>query len=209
MSAAPKRKAKPKTARKVPAKPRAARKRAPPTRKPVEKAAESRPAKKEVAPEKTFILAIRLMGPFGTPNHLERTLASLRLNRKFNAVLLENNPNVLGMLRQSKDYLTWGEIKSPGIAALLKERGEVLGGLPLTNKFVQDGFGEQSLEGLVEALTHGRIKLETLWEKGLKPVFRLRPPSGGFEASTKRAYATRGELGYRGQQISNLVARMI
>ena len=209
MSTAQKRKAKPRGARKAPPKPRAPRKRAPPTRKPVEKAVEAPPTKKEVAPEKPFILAVRLMGSFGTPLHIERTLVSLRLNRKFNAVLLESSPSVLGMLRQSKDHLTWGEIKSAEIAALLKERGELLAGLPVTDKFVKEGFGEQSLEGLAEALTHGRIKLETLWQKGLKPVFRLHPPSGGFDASIKRAYATRGELGYRGQQISNLVARMI
>jgi large subunit ribosomal protein L30 len=175
----------------------------------VEKAVEPLPAKKEVVPEKTFILAVRLMGAFGTPTHVERTLTSLRLNRKFNAVLLESGPSVLGMLRQAKDYLTWGEVKSAQIAALVKERGELLGGLPVTDKFAKEGFGELSLEGLAEALAQGRIRLEALWHKGLKPVFRLLPPSGGFEASTKRGYATRGELGYRGPQISNLVSRMI
>jgi large subunit ribosomal protein L30 len=209
MSTRLKRKAEPKAARKAAPKRRAARRRAPPTRKPVEKVAELPAVKKEVAPEKTFILAVRLMGPFGTPTHIEKTLTSLRLNRKFNAVLLENNPSALGMLRQAKDHVTWGDVKAADIAALLRERGELLGGLPVTDKSVQETFGEQSIGELASALTQGRIALETLREKGLKSVFRLHPPSGAFGYSIKRPYRSRGELGYRGPEISSLVARMI
>ena len=207
MSTAPKRKAKAKAPRKAKARP--ARKRAAPVKKPVEKAVAAPPERKAVAVEKVFLVAVRLMGEFGTPAHVQRTLASLRLNRRFNAVLLENNANALATLRQAKDYVTWGEVKSGDIVMLLKERGELLGGLTMTDKSVKEKFGEQSLDGLVSGLAQGRIGLNTLRQKGLKPVFRLHPPSGGFFASAKRPFGSRGELGYRGPEMSSLLARMI
>ena len=167
------------------------------------------PIKKVVAPEKIILLAVRLKGSFGTPVHIETTLTTLKLKGKFNAVLLENNPSMLATLRQAKDYVTWGEVKPRDIVALLKERGELFGGQTLTDETTQDKFGLPSVDGLVSSLADGSIALKTLWQKGLKPVFRLHPPSGGFEASTKRPRGSRGELGYRGAEISNLVARMI
>lgn len=206
MSAAQKRKAKPKAPRKAKAK--APRKRVVRAKKPVQKPVEPTPSKKVVAPERVFLFAIRLKGSFGVPVDVERTLASLRLNRRFNAVLLENSANAVTSLRKVKDYVTWGEAKRIDIARLLRERGELLGGVPLTDKSAHDKLGVQSVDGLASALADGSITLKTLLEKGLKPVFRLRPPTGGFEASAKRPHGTRGELGQRGPEITTLVARM-
>lgn len=207
MSSTHKRKAKTKAKPKPKARP--AKKRAPPPRRPAEKPAEVTPPRKEIAPEKVFLIAVRIMGPFGTPSHLETIMSSLRLKRKFNAVVLERNPGVLATLRHAKDYLTWGEINPVDLAGLLKERGELLGGLTLTDTAVREKFGEQSVDELASALAEGRVALSTLWQKGLKPVFRLHPPSGGFEASTKRSYGSRGELGYRGPEMASLLARMM
>ncbi len=206
MSTAPKRKPKTKSARKPKARP--ARKRAVSAKRPLEKPVEVPPERKQPTREKKFLIAVRIKGSFGMPNHIERTLFSLRLRNKFNAVLLENSATVIATLRQAKDYLTWGEANSGDVASLLKQRGELVGGLPMTDKNIQEKFGEQSVEGLAEALAEGRISLKLLWQKGLRPVFRLHPPSGGFQYSTKRTYGSRGELGHRGPSVSNLVARM-
>jgi large subunit ribosomal protein L30 len=208
MSTPQKHKAKPKAPRK--AKVHVPRKRAAPSKKPAAKEA-VQPQKKavEVAPEKVFLFAVRLKGSFGMPFQTEETLTTLRLNRKFNAVLLENNANVQATLRQAKDYVTWGEAKPRDIVMLLKERGELLGGLRITDKSVQEKFGVQTIDGLVTALADGGITLKQLWQKGLKPVFRLHPPSGGFATSTKRPHGSRGEFGYRGPEMATLVARMV
>lgn len=208
MSAPQKHKAKPKATRK--AKAHVPRKRAAPSKKPATKEA-LQPQKKavEVPPGKVFLFVVRLKGSFGMPIQTQKTLTTLRLNRKFNAVLLENNTGVLANLRQAKDYVTWGEAKPRDIATLLKERGELLGGLRITDKSVQEKFGVQTVDGLVTALAEGGITLKQLWQKGLKPVFRLHPPSGGFATSTKRPHGSRGELGYRGPEMATLVTRMV
>jgi large subunit ribosomal protein L30 len=166
------------------------------------------PPPKEI-PEKTFLVAIRIKGEFGTPSEAEHLLNSLRLKKKFNAVLFDNNPIVLGALRQAKDYLTFGEIRSTQLTSLLRLRGKLHGHPKLTDKSVQEMLGPKSVDELVASLAQGNLTLNSLWSKGLKPVFRLRPPSGGFEGSTKRPYHSGGELGYRGTAISSLITRMM
>jgi large subunit ribosomal protein L30 len=205
-----KRKTKPRAGQRKAAKPRVTKKHVAPAKK-AEKVIVSERIVKETAkpPLKAFTLVVRLLGPMAVPRNMEYTLKSLRLAGRFNAVLLEKNDSVVGMLRQSKDYVTWGDVSSMDIAALLKERGELQGGAPVTDKFVKETFGQQNVDGLAEALTRGELPLNSLWQKGIKPVFRLRPPSGGFMFNIKRPSGSRGELGYRGPAISHLVARMI
>lgn len=160
-------------------------------------------------PEKPLLLAVRLLGPFGTPMHIEIALKSLKLNHRYRAALLEKNESTLGTLRTVKDYITWGELASPVVANLLKQRAELSNGKDFNDKFVKDNFNQESMEALAHALARGQVRLNMLWQKGVQPVFRLRPPSGGFEASIKRPFGSRGELGYRGTDISSLVERMI
>jgi large subunit ribosomal protein L30 len=208
MSTRQKRKPKPKAARKK--RPKAARRPVAPSRKPEKRITEARPEKaKELAPKKTFVLAVRLQGPVAVPEDTELSLRSLGLERRFNAVLLEKDESTVGMLRHAKDYLTWGEIKPEDIATLLRERAELTGGVSLTDKFVKDNFGQESIQALVTALLQGQVELTTMWQKGIKPLFRLHPPSGGFDASIKRPFGSEGELGYRGPEISNLLIRML
>jgi len=210
LSKTAKRKTKPKATRKAPAKPRTAKKRSPPPKKPLEAPVPLPSEKKEsVVAEKAYLLAIRLKGEFGTPFILGTALTSLHLKGRFNAVLVEKKPESIQMLRQVKDYVTWGDVSTNEVAILLRERGEFSGGAPMTNETVKEKFGEASVQDLASALTKGRIDLRTLWRAGLSPVFRLRPPSGGFEGSIKRAYTSRGELGNRGQAIAGLLTRMV
>jgi large subunit ribosomal protein L30 len=209
MSAATKKKTKSKSLHKAPAKPRVARKHVAPSKKPeVHPAPTPSPVKKEPVPEKNYLLAIRLKGSFGTPWPIERALETLRLKRKFNAVLLDDTPATIGMLRKAKDYVTWGKAKKTDIVVLLRERGEFLEGASVTDETIRQKYGESSVQELASALTEGRINLPTLWQKGLKPVFRLHPPSGGFEGSIKRAHGSRGELGKRDSALSGLLAHM-
>jgi large subunit ribosomal protein L30 len=112
------------------------------------------------------------------------------------------------MLRRVKDYITWGDAGTNDIAVILSKRGELIGGAEMTNEAIRNKFGEASVQDLASALTQGRITLRQLRQKGLNPVFRLHAPSGGFERSAKRPYASGGELGKRQNQLSALLASM-
>jgi len=207
LSAQSKRKSKPKVQRKTPAKARHARKAAT-TPKKREAPPLPAPIKKEPSEaKKSYLIAIRLKGSFGTPWPMQSALETLRLKRKFNAVLLENNPTTVGMLRTVKDYVTWGEAGTNDIANVLRERGE-LSGAEMTDEAIRDRFGEHSIQDLASALTQGRVTLRELSKKGLKPVFRFHPPSGGFEGSAKRPYGSGGELGRRKAPLSSFLASM-
>jgi len=208
LSAHTSRKTKPKIQRKATTKPRARRK---PAAAPKKRATPISvpPIKKPSEPEKkSYLFAIRIKGSFGIPRPLEKALETLRLKGKFNAVLLENTPADVGMLRKVKDYVTWGEANTTDIATVLRERGELSGGTEMTDKAIHDKFGETSIHDLALALIQGKITLRELRQKGLNPVFRLRPPSGGFEGSGKRAFGSGGELGKRQAPLSVLIAHM-
>jgi len=159
-------------------------------------------------PKDSVLLVIRLRGTFAVPEYIERTLQSLRLRNKYNATLAKSSPSMVGMLRQVKEYVTWGDLKPADLARLLRERGEVSGGNPVTDKIANDLFSKENVDSLAIALASGEIGVQALWEKGVKPVFRLRPPSGGFDSTIKRSYTSNGQLGYRGSSIAILMTKM-
>ena len=65
--------------------------------------------------------------------------------------------------------------------------------------------GYDSFERFAEDLISGKIKLKDFEE--LNPVFRLRPPKKGLK-SIKHPWP-KGDLGYRGEAINELLERMI
>ncbi len=154
------------------------------------------------------ILAVRLRGTAGDSPDVEKTLESLRLERTFQARLLENTPSIAGMLRSVKAIVAWGEVSPELLESLLLKRGERDGADPLDEGFVRL-LGKPSLSDLAKSVVAGELSLPTLWSAGLKPRFRLHPPRGGFKRSLRRAATDGGELGYRGADINVLVKRMI
>jgi large subunit ribosomal protein L30 len=61
---------------------------------------------------------------------------------------------------------------------------------------------------LAAKVCNGEIDLRTLWSH-FKPYFRLHPPKGGLKRSVKRFFGDKGEAGYRGLAINDLVIRMV
>ena len=137
---------------------------------------------------------------------IKDTLNMLRLTRNCHATLLDDRPAYKGMLRKSKDYLTWGEVSQENIALLLKKRGKLAGDKKLTDEYAKE-LGYKSLDDLAEAMFKMEVEYSSLSK--VKPVFRLRPPKKGFKGKVKRSYAAGGELGYRGDAINDLLKRMV
>jgi len=155
------------------------------------------------------LVAIRLRGTAVVKSEFEKTLASLRLTRKFRAAILYDRPEIIGMLAKVKDLVTWGDARKETLSLLLKERAQTIGEKKLTNSFVKQKLGSTTIDRLASAIDKGEIPLEKLWKEGLNPNFKLHPPKGGFKGKTKLAFKQGGELGYRGEAIYDLVARMV
>ncbi|RLF23652.1 MAG: 50S ribosomal protein L30 [Thermoprotei archaeon] len=152
-----------------------------------------------------LLAVIRIRGTAGVPKDVEDTLKMLRLVRKHHCVIIDNRPSYLGMLQKVKDYVTWGEIDAETLALLLRRRGRLRGNTRLTDDHVKK-LGYENIEQFAKAVLEGKARLDDI--PGLKPVFRLAPPSGGFKGTIKKPYKAGGELGYRGSAINDLLKRM-
>ena len=157
---------------------------------------------------KGLFLAVRLRGTASDNPNIRKTMDSLRLERTFQARIMENTPSNAGMLRFAKNLVAWGEVSPDLLHHLLVKRGEREGGLDLDGSFARL-FGRDGVGDLAKGLVAGEVGLKELWKMGLKPKFRLHPPRGGFKRSLRRAFSDGGELGYRGAEINGLVKRMI
>ena len=155
------------------------------------------------------IIAVRLRGGAGVTTDVEATLNMLHLPRKYNAVLMYNKPDVLGMLKKTKDYITWGEADGEVLSLLLSERSRPHGAGELTTKHLKERLQIPSIPRLVEMIERAEVPLGKLYDAGIPPVFCLHPPKGGFKRSLKRPLTDGGELGYRGTEITSLISRMI
>ncbi len=151
-----------------------------------------------------MIAAIRIRGRTGLKREIEDTMKMLRLTRINHAVMLDDNPNYLGMLRKAKDYITWGEVREDTIIKVIKKRGKLPGGASVTEDYLKENTDYSSIEELSKAVLEG-AKLE---EYGVKPVFRLHPPRKGYE-NIKKTFNEGGSLGYRGENIEELINKMI
>ena len=148
---------------------------------------------------------IRLRSSIGTPRKIEDTLKMLRLKHIYNCVLVPETDSFKGMLEVAKDFITWGEIKKETLVELLKWRLRTKDNRRVDEGLLKKITGYDSFEKFAEDLMSGKIKLKNFEE--LNPVFRLRPPKKGLK-SIKRHWP-KGDLGYRGEAINELLERMI
>ena len=143
---------------------------------------------------------IKIRGSIKLKKDIADTLKMLRLHRKNHCVLLTETKDIIGMLHKVKDYVTWGEISKNILKNLILKRGRKPG-----NRRITEEEGKKIFEEVKESKNNiGKLLIKL----GVKPVFRLTPPSKGFKMSIKQHYP-KGELGYRGEKINELLKRMI
>jgi large subunit ribosomal protein L30 len=174
-------------------KPAAPRK--PAVRKPKPEKVPEAPKEKETPRHEKLFAVVMVRGVVGTDSRLRSTLMMLRLHRINHCVIVPKNQNYDGMLHKARDFITWGEIDRETLEKLISKRGRFAG-----DKRVADlNYAKE----LAQFILSGKPVRET----GIKPVFRLSPPSKGYK-STKALYP-KGSLGYRGEKINELIKRMI
>ncbi|MDI6798805.1 MAG: 50S ribosomal protein L30 [Candidatus Aenigmarchaeota archaeon] len=147
---------------------------------------------------------IRIRGRVGVRREIEDTLKMLRLDAVNTCVLVPETPDYRGMVEKVKDFVAYGIIDFDTFLAMLKKRGRLIGDKRLTEENVKK-LGFNSIEEMAKAIFEGKVKMKDI--AGLKPLFRLTPPSKGHR-SIKEHYP-KGSLGYWGTEINGLIERMI
>jgi len=156
------------------------------------------------------LFLVRIRGTVHVTGKIRDTLEMLRLNRPMHAVVIPKTSSYLGMVNMVKDYVAYGDVDADTLTALIRARGRVMGDEPITDKFVKDATKGKyaDVAAFAKAVVKGEATFKDLGEEA-KPIFRLNPPVGGFHGSTKRHYTVKGELGYRGKDINDLIRRMM
>ena len=140
------------------------------------------------------IAIVRVRGISGIKPDIVRTMELLKLTRKHHCVLYKDETvTIKSMLNVCKDYVTWGTISGETLRSLVEKRGRLPG-----DKRVP----EATVEKAIKAIEAGKNK-----DTGIKSVFRLSPPSHGWEPLKDRY--PKGALGPRGDEINDLLRRMI
>ena len=120
------------------------------------------------------LAAVRIRGTIKASKKVRETLQMLNLVRTNQAVLLDNRPSFLGMLKKAQNYVTWGEVSKEIVKTMLEKRGRLTGDKSLTVEYTQK-LGCKSFAELAEAIFKGRLQYRDL--PNVKPFFRLHPPS--------------------------------
>jgi large subunit ribosomal protein L30 len=149
-------------------------------------------------------VVVRVRGTIHARRDIVETLGFLHLTRPNHATVVPEAESVRGMLSKVQGYVTWGEAEPDTVDFLLKERGETVHGERLTPQTVGELVATKDMPQLVRAVVAQGLPPIA----GVKPLFRLRAPKGGWR-STKKPYALGGALGYRGRAINELVRRMV
>ena len=147
---------------------------------------------------------IRLRGTVVVHRKIKETLKLLRLHRRYHCVVVPDTPCYRGMLQVGKECVAYGEIDAETLAMLLRHRGRLSGDRKLTDEYVREKTGYETIEEFAKAVVEGKASLKDLPD--LKPVFRLHPPRKGLK-NIKWHYP-RGSLGYHGSEIAKLVYKM-
>jgi large subunit ribosomal protein L30 len=150
------------------------------------------------------LAVVRIRGPAGVSRKIEDTLKMLRLNRVNHCILVDDRPTYRGMLQKVQGYVTWGEVDETDVETLLKNRGELIGGERITDKYVKDNSSFKSIKDFAKAFVKGEAELKDI--PALRPVFRLHPPRKGHRG-IKRSFKSGGALGER-DSLKDLLIRM-
>ena len=156
--------------------------------------------------ERNCIVAVQVRGTVSAQREARETLDLLHLGNTNHAVLVDNRPAFVGMLRQVQAYVTWGEASPEIVTKMLQTRGRLLGDKKLTDEYAEK-IGYKSLSALAGAVAGCKVEYWKLPD--VQVVFKLPPPTKGYKGKTKKSFRAGGEAGYRGEAINELVKRMI
>lgn len=135
-------------------------------------------------------IIIRIAGKVDISEDVENTLSRLRLRRKYACVILDETPEIKGMIKKIRNFTAFGEIDKDTLINLVKARGKSI------DKKKIDA------EKVAEAI----LKNKKIKGSGIKPFFRLHPPRGGIKS---KQHFPKGVLGDHKEKINELIKKML
>ena len=157
--------------------------------------------------KKQHIAIIRMTGDVALNRDLKDTFRMLRLYKKNNCVVVPNTPQYVGMIERLREKSTWGEIDEPTLKLLLEKRARVSNNQMMTAEYLKQ-HGKTDFDSLSKDIFNFKKEIKDI--PGLKPFFKLKPPTGGFERKgVKEQFSLGGALGYRKDGINILIRKMI
>ena len=157
--------------------------------------------------EKKRIAIVRIAGKASLKKGIKFAFNMIQLYKKNNCVIVPNTKSYLGVMKKLKDYITWGELNEETCKLLLQKRGRLPGKKPLTEEYIKNKLN-LTFDQFVKEFMEFKRELRDI--PGIKLFFRLKPPTHGFERKgTKIHFSLGGALGYRKDQINELIKRMI
>ncbi len=158
-------------------------------------------------PEIKKLAVVRIRGRVDRSFSIKKTLKLLRLNRTNHCVIIDDRETYKGMLQKAKDLIAWGELDFPTLKELLLKRGRLEGGKRITEDYIRNNTNFSGIDDFIKKFLKFEASLSDI--KGLKPVFRLHPPRKGHRPSgVKQPFTLGGALGYRGNEINDLIIKM-
>ncbi len=149
---------------------------------------------------------VRIRGTVDVNEKISSTMEMLNVAHPNHCSVVPKDDSFKGMLQKAKDYVTYGELNAGTLTRLLQERGRLEGDAPVTDETVSESTEFDDVQDFAEAVIRGDAHLKEI--PGLKKTFRLHPPRGGYKG-TKRHLSVGGSLGYRGNEINDLIDRMM
>lgn len=149
---------------------------------------------------------IRVRGQPDVNCDIEYTMNLLGLTRVNHCVVVPENDVTKGMLQKVKDYVTWGEVNEETLVNMIRVRGRLSGDVMITDDYLKDNSEFKTVEEMANAIISSEYRMKDV--EGAKVVFRLHPPIKGYEGN-KRSFRNGGALGYRGEKVNDLIARML
>jgi large subunit ribosomal protein L30 len=149
-------------------------------------------------------MVVRVRGSIHAKHEIIETLRFLHLTRANHATVVPESAEYRGMLIRAQGYITWGEADPDTVGLLLRERGVTTSGARVSETTLGHEVPEKDLPALTKSVLDGGLPPVA----GLRPLFRLRAPRGGWR-STKKPFGLGGALGYRGKAVNDLVRRMV
>ncbi len=140
---------------------------------------------------------IRITGMVNMNKDNEETLSRLRLRRKYSCVMINENKEIISMLKKVRNFVAYGNIDKETLKELIIKRGKSIEGEKKKLK-----INDEKANKLAEEI----LKNQSLNNLEIKPFFRLHPPRKGINT---RTHFPRGVLGDNKEKINDLIRRML